>query len=227
MVGGSAAGLIRRQRANRSTPGRSIMRKIALSLAIIGLGLPLLAASPAQAQAARTWVSGLGDDANMASNCSRSMPCKTFGAAISKTTVGGEINCLDPGGFGQVGITFTITISCEAATGGILAPNNATGVLIDDNDTGTAVVTLRGLDIDGQGSGQFGLWINSAKAVHIENSTIRNFRGAFARSIVTAGISTIYLYVADTVISDNSIGISLETLGGYKVASLKNVVITG
>ena len=53
----------------------------------------ILYATPAQAQATRTWVSGVGDDANP---CSRTAPCKTFAGAISKTAAGGEINVLDP-----------------------------------------------------------------------------------------------------------------------------------
>lgn len=68
-----------------------------------------------QAQATRTWVSGVGDDANP---CSRTAPCKTFAGAISKTATGGIINCLDPGGFGAVTITKSITIDCEETFGG-------------------------------------------------------------------------------------------------------------
>lgn len=62
----------------------------------------LLAAAPAQAQASRTWVSGVGDDANP---CSRTAPCKTFAGTISKTAAKGEINVMDPGGYGAVTIT--------------------------------------------------------------------------------------------------------------------------
>src|SRR5215470_16119511 len=64
------------------------MRRIALLAAAVGLLLPFLASAPAQAQATRTWVSGVGDDANP---CSRTAPCKTFAGAISKTAAGGEI----------------------------------------------------------------------------------------------------------------------------------------
>src|SRR5690242_11448674 len=80
----------------------------------------LLFAAPASAQATRTWVSGIGDDANP---CSRTAPCKTFQGAISKTAPSGEIECLDPGGFGAVTITKAITIDCEMighASGGVL-----------------------------------------------------------------------------------------------------------
>jgi hypothetical protein len=73
------------------------------------LALSLLA-SPASAQASRTWVSGVGDDANP---CSRTAPCKTFAGTISKTATNGAINCLDPGGFGTLTITKSITIDCQ------------------------------------------------------------------------------------------------------------------
>src|ERR1044072_1969684 len=78
----------------------------------------LLCSTLANAQATRTWVSGVGDDANP---CSRTAPCKTFAGAISKTAAGGEINCLDPAGFGAVTITKSITIDCTGTLGGVLA----------------------------------------------------------------------------------------------------------
>src|ERR1700750_1190641 len=93
------------------------MRRIALLALVTGL-VPFMAAPPASAQATRTWVSGVGDDANP---CSRTAPCKTFPGAISKTAAGGEINCLDSAGFGTVTITKAISIYCEGVVGGILA----------------------------------------------------------------------------------------------------------
>src|SRR5215469_13177059 len=71
--------------------------------------------SPASAQATRTWISGVGDDVNP---CSRTAPCKTFAGAISKTAAGGEIDCLDPGGFGTVTVTKSITLDCGGGIGG-------------------------------------------------------------------------------------------------------------
>jgi len=44
----------------------------------------MMFAATAQAQATRTWVSGVGDDVNP---CSRTAPCKTFAGAISKTAI--------------------------------------------------------------------------------------------------------------------------------------------
>src|SRR3569833_2767550 len=74
------------------------------------LGLILLSLASAHAQASRTWVSGVGDDVNP---CSRTAPCKTFAGAISKTAASGEISVLDPGGFGALTITKSISIVSE------------------------------------------------------------------------------------------------------------------
>src|ERR1017187_1382899 len=94
-------------------------------------------------QATRTWVSGVGDDANP---CSRTAPCKTFAGAISKTAVGGEIDALDPGGFGAITITKAITLDGAGTLASVLASGtNAITVAAGAND----VVTIRNLTIDG------------------------------------------------------------------------------
>src|SRR6201991_2848413 len=121
-------------------------------LALAGTTLALLAVSaPAHAQATRTWVSGVGDDLNP---CSRTAPCKTFAGAISKTFINGEIDCLDPGGYGAVTVTKSITIDCTGTFGSILA-SGTTGVIINipvgANDP-FRTVRLRGLSINGTGA---------------------------------------------------------------------------
>src|SRR3979490_3055308 len=94
------------------------MKIFGLLLAMIpAMIIATLFSVPAHAQATRTWVSGVGNDANP---CSRTAPCKTFAGAISKTAVNGEINCLDPGGFGSVTITKSISIDCHEVFAGIV-----------------------------------------------------------------------------------------------------------
>src|SRR6476661_631755 len=100
-------------------------KSVAILIAAAGLGLSAL---PASAQATRTWVSGVGSDANP---CSRTAPCQTFAGAISKTAAGGEIDCLDPGGFGAVTITKAITIDCGTFPGGILSAGSPAGVTVN------------------------------------------------------------------------------------------------
>jgi hypothetical protein len=113
----------------------------------------LFLGSSAFAQATRTWVSGVGDDANP---CSRTAPCKTFAGAISKTAVGGEISVLDPGGYGAVTITKPITISGVGEQASILA-SSVNGVIVNITVAPVAphnppVVTLRNIQINGAGT---------------------------------------------------------------------------
>src|SRR6476620_3749426 len=137
------------------------MRRFALATLVLGLFLPLLASAPANAQATRTWVSGVGDDANP---CSRTAPCKTFAGAISKTAANGQINCLDPGGFGAVTITKSITLDCHEVFASVLV-SGTNGIVINATN---ATVTLRNINIDGIGAGLSGISILTAAKVNIE-----------------------------------------------------------
>jgi hypothetical protein len=152
-------------------------RRVATCVAAALLSLVILVAGAARAdaQATRTWVSGVGDDANP---CSRTAPCKTLAGTIGKTAVGGEINALDPGGFGAVTIAKAITIDLSAAgTGGVLnSLTNGINVNAGPNDD----VVLRGLDIQGAGGGTptcsynglNGVNILAARSVRIDDTTI-------------------------------------------------------
>jgi len=186
------------------------MRKTPL-LSILGaVLLPLVFAIPAAAQATRTWVSGVGDDANP---CSRTAPCKTFAGAISKTAAGGEIDVLDPGGFGAVTITKAITIAAEGVgeAGVLVAGTNGIAVVAGATDT----VILRGLQLDGGPIGSTslnGVKFNTGGVLMIQNCSIRNFTGAspngWGIAFTPSGASS--LFVSDTVVASNGTG----TLGG-------------
>ncbi len=153
----------------------------------------------AQAQATRTWVSGVGDDANP---CSRTAPCKTFAGAISKTATGGEINVLDPGGFGGVTITKGITISSEGFEAGVLV--SGTNAIIVNAPT-TATVVLRGLDFEGLGTGLAGIRVLAVGALHVENCTINNFtQKGIDFEPTSAVVATSQLHVSNTIIRNNN-----------------------
>src|SRR4030081_2373538 len=122
-----------------------------LKVRAICVFIALIVPSSANAQATRTWVSGVGDDANP---CSRTAPCKTFPGAITKTAAGGEINVLDPGGFGAVTITKSITISSECTEAGVLV-SGTNGIVVSAGPSD--VVIIRGLDIQGLGTGLSGI----------------------------------------------------------------------
>jgi hypothetical protein len=145
------------------------MHKYLSRILVAFVAIFMLQATPAMAQATRTWVSGVGDDANP---CSRTAPCKTFAGAISKTAAGGEINTLDPGGFGGVTITKSITIRAESGVAGVLVSGTNAIVI---NAASTDRVVLEGLDIEGLGTGLTGVNILQARDVVVRNTSIRNF----------------------------------------------------
>jgi hypothetical protein len=179
-------------------------------------------ASMAQAQATRTWVSGVGDDANP---CSRTAPCKTFAGAISKTATNGEINALDSGGFGGVTITKSITIEGGGQIAGVLV--SGTNAIIVNAPT-DANVTLRNLDINGVGTGLIGIKIFAAKNVTVDHCQIYGFRGTGGtngRGISderTAASPLPQLYVNDCYIRDNVGGVGISGASAGPIRAVIN-----
>ncbi len=179
------------------------MSRIRFTLITLGLVMFVLAgASTGHAQATRTWVSGVGDDVNP---CSRTAPCKTWAGAISKTAAGGEIDALDPGGFGAVTTTKSIILDGTTGAGfGSILASAVNGVNVNDSATGTPntiAVRIRNMSINGAGTtlGLNGVNFISGSTVHVENCVIRNFSGAGIR---VATNTAARLVVTDTIISD-------------------------
>lgn len=169
----------------------------------------LFMAGSLYAQATRTWISGVGDDANP---CSRTAPCKTFAGAISKTATGGVIDILDPGGFGALTITKAITLENVGAIGGVLVSGtNGLVVAAGPND----VVALRGLSIEGLGTGLAGVKYNSGKQLIIERCDINNFNNA---GIAVATSAAASLTVRDTTIHNSGSSTAKTTSGGIVVS---------
>ena len=192
------------------------MQRLILASLVLVLGQAVVVA-PANAQATRTWVSGVGDDANP---CSRTAPCKTFAGSISKTAAGGEINCIDPGGFGALTITKAITISCEIGTAGVLVAGT-NGFVV--NAGAADNVVIKGIDFDGTGTGLSGIQITSAATVSLRNSVIRNFKGSGSGISLTPNGTNSKLFVSDSTISNNG---SSATTGGIVVKPVGNSTAT-
>ncbi|HYO12949.1 MAG TPA: right-handed parallel beta-helix repeat-containing protein [Thermoanaerobaculia bacterium] len=173
------------------------MKKI-FGTVVGALALVLLSASAADAQATRTWVSGVGDDVNP---CSRTAPCKTFAGAISKTAAGGVINVLDPGSYGALTITKAITVQNEGSFAGVLFTSGFNGITV--NAAATDVVVLRGLSFEGAGSGGSAIRFLNGLALHVENCDIN--RGV-QKGIDFQPSATSLLTVKDTVIRNFNSG---------------------
>jgi hypothetical protein len=178
--------------------------------------LASVACTPAYAQASRTWVSGVGDDANP---CSRTAPCKTYAGAISKTAAGGEISALDPGGFGAVTITKAMTINGDGDLASTtFSGTNAVNVVAGVND----VVVLRNLSFNGTGGGLNGVRLISGGMLVVENCSISGFT---QNGIEIASSATTALSVRKTSITGGAAGVRITS--GTVSASLRDVSIVG
>jgi hypothetical protein len=187
--------------------------------------------APAHAQATRTWVSGVGNDADP---CSRTSPCKTFAGAISKTAINGIINCIDSGAYGTVTIVKSITIDCHDVFASILnasppdQPGTTTGVIINvgnDPKDPWRTVRLRNIDISGAGSGNIGISILSAAAVILDDLAVS---GNVKQGINDVRIdANSMLAIKNTMIANNggpgiSANAQLNTVVLDNVQSIKN-----
>jgi hypothetical protein len=199
------------------------MTKLRITLfAISVLALTLLVSTAAQAQATRTWVSGVGDDVNP---CSRTAPCKTYAGAISKTARDGEISTLDPGGFGAVTITKSITINGGGAGqgyGSILA-SLTNGVIVNITDPADARKTVRldGLNINGASTGINGIRFIAGTALFVDNVLIDGFTN-HGIDVNTTGNPQ--LHVRNTIIR-NCVGSGISTTAS--AANSTSIAITG
>ncbi len=172
--------------------------KTSVLSALIGAGCLLLAnAEPAGAQLARTWVSGLGDDAN---DCSRATPCRSFSGAHGKTTAGGQISCVDPiNNTTTTAISKSITIDC----GGF--PAAVPGITVNGADI---IVIIRNLTIAGASTGLVGINFVNGTDLYVHNVVIKDFNSGAAQGIrfaPTAGALS-RLFVSDSLITNNGLG---------------------
>lgn len=184
-------------------------------VALIGV---LVQGTPVQAQATRTWVSGVGDDANP---CNRTAPCKTFAGAISKTAPLGEINCLDPGGFGAVTITKSITISCDGVGAGVLV-SGTNGIVVNVPNAADQV-TLQGLDINGVGTGLNGIHVVGSGRTFVHKVKISGFT---QNGINLVGTTSARVMIDEALIINNTGGLNVQGAGGVaNMALLRNTVV--
>ncbi len=176
----------------------------------------LAAASIAQAQNVRSWVSGTGNDA---ATCTRTTPCQTFAGALAKTNPGGEIDALDAGGFGSVNITKSITIDGGGGQVASIIPASGPAVSIT---VANVNVTLRNLQLEGLGTKPFGISVAAVNGVtlHVENVAITNFVRVGVDFEPTAGGPVNQLFMINTTVRNNAGG---GILIAYANALLENV----
>jgi hypothetical protein len=191
------------------------MKHFILSALIVGATAMVSFVSPASAQATRTWVSGVGDDANP---CSRTAPCKTFAGAISKTAANGEINCLDSAGYGQLTILKAMAVVCNGVVGSVLV-SGTNGMVI--NVASTDKVFLQGIEFEGLGTGLDAVRITGSGNVEIDGVTVRRFTGNAVSVVGTAGLR---VSVNKSSFYGNGGGVLVQGTGGNN-ASVTNSLL--
>ena len=186
------------------------------SIGAFGLVLAAaLSASPAQAQNARSFVSGHGSDTNP---CTLASPCRTFAQALNVTNAGGEIDALDPAGYGAMTITKAVSIVNDGVgTVGVIVPSGGTGITV--NAGAGDAVSLRGLSIEGNGTGQTGIQFNTGKSLTVENCVIRHMTGDGIDFYSTTATSA--LTASNSLVADNgNDGIFSNRLGRPRPCSI-------
>ncbi len=194
----------------------SSFKKISLGSAAILAGA--LLSTAASAQATRTWVSGVGDDVNP---CSRTAPCKTFAGALANTATGGEINCLDAGGFGSVTITQAVSIICDNVEAGVLVGSGADGITVAAG--ATDAVILSGLDVHGVSGALNGIKFTSGASLRISNTRVRGFTAATSYGVTLVPTTSLSQVFVDNVSVSNN-GSSIGG-GGVLVSPASNATI--
>ena len=160
------------------------MKRLSILAAALGW---LSLANPAAAQYI-TYVATNGNDANPCTVVTA--PCKTLQRSVNVTTANGTVRVLTPL-ISSVFINKSITIEGVRPT--IVGQITIGGA--------AAVVTLRGLALDGVGGYVNGIRIDSAAKVHIEDCTVERYNGSGINLVATTATQ---LFVSETVSRDNS-----------------------
>ena len=164
-------------------------------------------------------------------------PCRTFSAAIGKTAINGEINCIDPGGYGAVTITKSVTIDCTGTYGSILANAVTAGVIVNitpSADDPHRSVRLRGLlnrhrplpSRSERGPASTASAFFRRASVFVEDTVINDFSQQGIKVAATGKASTSRSTMSRSAIPHGS-GVTLATADGQVVAALNNVRIDG
>ena len=178
------------------------MPRLSAALALIA-ALGLLPAAPVQA-VQRAYVSANGNDANTATGCPSTAPCRWFATAVSVVDPNGEVVAMDSGAYG--GVVLTQSVSLIAAPGVYAGISVFSGAGVTINTPGLNVV-LRGMTINGMG-GSTGVSIANAASVSIENCVVANFSGSGGAAISVNG--PVPVRIADTVLRNNFYGVALQ-----------------
>jgi hypothetical protein len=184
----------------------------------------LLTTASAYALNTQSWVSSTGSG----TACTRASPCANFVTAQTATNANGVISVLDPGNYGDILITKSLTIRAEVVDGGGMYPSQlgATWIIVQAGPSD--VVTVEGLHLGGIG----GILFNSGAQLHVVRCVFTNSNVSGQAGIMFAPNSASRLSVTDTVISNMGSGtgggiVINPQSGGTAQVALERVTING
>jgi hypothetical protein len=191
-----------------------------LVAALVGLALGV-SPTPARAQSNFTFVSGAGLDTNP---CSLGAPCRSFAAAVLVTNAGGQVTMLDPAGYGRVTITKAISIVNDGGgEAGINAPGSSQDAITINAGPGD-VVNLRGLTLNGVGTGRHGITFNTGGTLNVQHCVVRGFADT---GVVFAPSASAAITLSDMIVSNNAAGVVIIPTNGQTRAYLERVTAIG
>ena len=145
----------------------------------------LLTVSSALAQVSRTFIASYGNDAD---NCSLTLPCRGFAAALAKTQDKGEVVVLDSAGYGPATISQSVSIVAPASVYAGITVSSGVGIAINGSHPR---VVLRNVVINGLGGGR-GVEVQQPAEVHVYDCEISNLATGIEVTAAGAG-STLYV----------------------------------
>lgn len=181
------------------------------SLVVVAIAPVIVAASATNAAAlnARTWVSGKGTDA---AGCGPiASPCRTLQYAHDQTSSGGEIDVLDPAGYGSLVITKAINVINEGGVAGVLAGAGGTALAV--NAGASDKVVLRGLTVEGANVASYGIVFNSGGSLLISNCFVQGFVATNGQPDTGSGIYIKHTSGTPIITVSNTIATNNEYIG--------------
>jgi hypothetical protein len=193
--------------------------RTAIPLTVLATALACsLATVPAQARA-RVFVASYGTDSNP---CTFGSPCKTFQQAVNVVDAGGEVTAIDSAGFGPITIGKSVTITSPPGVEAGIVPI-AGGDAIDITTTSSVdTIVLRGLTLEGGGSGRYGILVETGENIEIVDCAIRGFTtaGMFIGSSAQMSVA-----ILNTLVADTPAGIEVESINGPMRVAMDGVKV--
>ena len=179
-----------------------------------------LATAPAHARA-RVFVASYGNDENP---CTFGSPCKTFEQVVNVVDAGGEVTAIDSAGFGPITIGKSVTITSPPGVEAGIVPTAGGDAIDITTAASTDTIVLRGLTLQGGGSGQFGILAQTGGNIEIVDCSVRGFIFDAIR-IENDQSAQMSVAILNTLVADTPFGIVASAASGNMLVAMDGVKV--